>query len=184
MACRMPSQNSHATAGFGGNVVYALAESRLGLVLAARSARGICAILLGDDPGKLVAELRDAFPDAAQAKPNAASACVAEAVRLVNEPWRTVDFPLDIGGTDFQRRVWAELAKIPPGVTESYAEIARRIGAPKALRAVAGACAANILAVAIPCHRVLRSNGSLSGYRWGMARKKALIDSEKAGAST
>ena len=96
----------------------------------------------------------------------------------MEEPWRKFDLPLDIRGTEFQRQVWRELREIPPGTTTTYTEIARRIGAPKALRAVAGACAANVLAIAIPCHRVVRSNGSLSGYRWGLERKRQLIQRE------
>jgi AraC family transcriptional regulator of adaptative response/methylated-DNA-[protein]-cysteine methyltransferase len=165
-----------------GEVAFALGRSSLGEVLVARGANGICAILLGDEPKSLVRDLgalytRDRLIGSEDASLLAA---VQAAERAVEEPWRKFDLPLDIGGTEFQRRVWRELREIPAGTTTSYTEIARRIGAPKALRAVAGACAANVLAIAIPCHRVLRSNGSLSGYRWGMERKRKLIELEQS----
>ncbi|MFV0624597.1 bifunctional DNA-binding transcriptional regulator/O6-methylguanine-DNA methyltransferase Ada [Sphingomonas sp. ac-8] len=158
---------------------FAVAGTSLGRLLVAASAAGIAALLLGDDDADLVEELRGRFPQA-QLEPagDDLSGQVAQAVALVEAPATAVDLPLDIRGTAFRRRVWEALRAIPPGATASYAEIARRIGAPEAVRAVAGACAANAHAVAIPCHRVLRSDGALSGYRWGIARKRALLDRE------
>ena len=167
----------------GSEIVFALGRSSLGEVLVARGGNGICAILLGDEPQRLIRDLgavfaRDRLIEVAS--PDAALvSAVEQAVQAVEAPWRKFDLPLDIRGTEFQRLVWRELREIPAGTTTSYTEIARRIGAPKALRAVAGACAANVLAIAIPCHRVLRSNGSLSGYRWGMERKRQLIEREQ-----
>lgn len=152
----------------------------LGRLLVAASARGVTAILIGDDDGALVAELRRAFPNAElDAAPDAFASLVADVVRLVERPCDAPDLPLDIRGTAFQHRVWQALAAIPVGETVTYADVARRIGAPRAVRAVARACAANTLAVAIPCHRVVRSDGGLSGYRWGIDRKRALLDREK-----
>jgi AraC family transcriptional regulator of adaptative response/methylated-DNA-[protein]-cysteine methyltransferase len=165
----------------GSEIAFALGRSSLGEVLVARGADGICAILLGDDPKSLIRGLGEIFiRDRFEHRLDAPLAeAVEAAVQAVDEPWRKFALPLDIRGTEFQRRVWRELREIPAGTTTSYTEIARRIGAPKALRAVAGACAANVLAVAIPCHRVVRSNGSLSGYRWGMERKRQLIEREQ-----
>jgi AraC family transcriptional regulator of adaptative response/methylated-DNA-[protein]-cysteine methyltransferase len=158
---------------------YALSESALGQVLVAQSERGICAILLGDDPGRLVEELRQKFPHAALAEAgDDFQKVVAEVVRLVEHPERGLSLPLDLHGTAFQQRVWLALREIPAGATCSYAEVARRIGQPKAVRAVAGACAANSLAVAIPCHRVIASDRKLAGYRWGVERKRALLARE------
>ena len=166
----------------GSDIAFALGRSSLGEVLVARGANGICAILLGDDPKSLVRDLGALFARDRLIRTEDAplSAAVQTAEQAVEEPWRKFDLPLDIRGTEFQRRVWRELREIPAGTTTSYTEIARRIGEPKALRAVAGACAANVLAIAIPCHRVVRSNGSLSGYRWGMERKRKLIEREQS----
>ncbi len=176
---RKGSKANSRTTG-AAELAYALGRSTLGSVLVAQGPLGVSAILLGDDPARLVRDLRKAFPEARLVESEAALAgALAQAIGLVEEPWRTLDLPLDIGGTEFQRRVWRLLREIPSGTTVSYAEIARRLGAPLALRAVAGACAANILALAIPCHRVLRANGSLSGYRWGMERKRLLIEREQ-----
>jgi AraC family transcriptional regulator of adaptative response/methylated-DNA-[protein]-cysteine methyltransferase len=168
----------------GSEIVFALGCSSLGKVLVARGAHGICAILLGDEPQRLIRDLgalfaRDRLIEVGTREDAALLSALHAAEQAVEAPWRKFDLPLDIGGTEFQRRVWRELREIPAGTTTSYTEIARRIGAPKALRAVAGACAANVLAIAIPCHRVLRSNGSLSGYRWGMERKRQLIEREQ-----
>lgn len=161
---------------------YAVGRSSLGEVLVAQGGAGVCALLLGDGPERLIRELNDLFPDRRLARDDDALAeKLAAAIDLAERPWSECSLPLEIGGTEFQRRVWRELRGIPPGVTTSYSDIAKRIGAPGALRAVAGACAANVLAIAIPCHRVLRSNGSLSGYRWGMERKRQLIERERAG---
>src|ERR1700684_213564 len=150
-------------------------------VLVAATNKGVCAILLGDDPHALVHDLQDRFPRAEFKGGDAEfERMVAEVVGLVEAPGQRLDLPLDIRGTAFQQRVWAALSAIPSGKTATYAEIARAIGQPKAVRAVAQACGANPLAVAIPCHRVGRSDGDLSGYRWGVERKRKLIDREAA----
>ncbi|HET7559027.1 MAG TPA: bifunctional DNA-binding transcriptional regulator/O6-methylguanine-DNA methyltransferase Ada [Limnochordia bacterium] len=158
---------------------FAVGECSLGAILVAQSERGICAITLGDDPERLVRELQDRFPRAKLigGDPDFEQV-VARVVGFVEAPAGEFDLPLDVRGTAFQRRVWEALRSIPAGATVSYSEIARRIGAPQAARAVAGACAANRLAVAIPCHRVVRNDGDLSGYRWGVARKRALLEKE------
>ncbi|MGO8740235.1 methylated-DNA--[protein]-cysteine S-methyltransferase [Rhodoblastus sp.] len=166
-------------------IAFAASPSSLGKVLVARRSDGVCAILLGESDERLVRELGAIFPDAPREKrQEALRPELAAAVALAEKPWTGFQPPLAIGGTPFQMRVWAALRDIPAGATISYAEIARRIGAPSALRAVAGACAANILAIAIPCHRVLRSDGTLSGYRWGLERKRMLIDREKRATAT
>ena len=158
---------------------FAVGLCSLGSILVAMSPRGICAILLGDDPDILVRDLQDRFPKAELIGGDVGfERHVATVVGFVDAPGRTLDLPLDIAGTAFQRRVWEALRAIPVGHTASYAEIATTIGLPRAVRAVAQACAANALAVAIPCHRVVRSDGGLSGYRWGVARKRALLDAE------
>jgi AraC family transcriptional regulator, regulatory protein of adaptative response / methylated-DNA-[protein]-cysteine methyltransferase len=158
---------------------FAVGQTSLGAILVASSARGVAAILLGDDPDELVRDLQDRFPKALLigADPGY-EALIAKVVGLVETPGRGVDLPLDVRGTAFQQRIWQALRKIPAGKTVSYAELARRIGSPKAVRAVAGACAANNLAVAIPCHRVVRTDGSLSGYAWGVERKREMIRRE------
>jgi len=165
--------------GAGVEIRFALGQCTLGAILVAQSRRGICAIALGDDPDILLRDFQDRFPAAELIGGDAAfETLVARVVGLVEAPGIGLDLPLDIRGTAFQQRVWQALRQIPPGSTASYAQIARRIGAPQASRAVAAACAANEIAVAIPCHRVLRSDGALSGYRWGVARKRALLDRE------
>lgn len=160
---------------------FAFAPTSLGHLLVAASAVGIAALLLGDDADALVADLRRRFANA-RLEPGGDdfAAMVSQVVAFVEAPAATLDLPLDIRGTAFRRRVWEELRAIPAGATASYAEIAERIGAPQAVRAVASACAANAHALAIPCHRVLRSEGALSGYRWGTDRKRALLDREAA----
>ena len=161
---------------------FALGQCALGAILVAQGARGICAISLGDDPEALLRELQDRFPQARLIGNDAEfEALVARVIGFVEAPGIGLDLPLDIRGTAFQERVWQALRQIPVGETASYAEIARRIGRPGSARAVAQACAANRLAVAIPCHRVVRDDGALSGYRWGVARKRALLERE-AGA--
>ncbi len=167
--------------GEGASIRFAVGEASLGAVLVAATNRGVCAIMLGDDPDLLVRQLQDRFPRAELRGGDAAfERMVARVVGLVEAPGERLDLPLDIRGTAFQQRVWQALCAIPPGKTMSYAEIARAIGRPKAVRAVAQACAANPLAVAIPCHRVVRTDGDLSGYRWGVERKRALLDREAA----
>jgi len=160
---------------------FAVGECSLGSILVAASAKGIAAILLGDDPNALVEDLQDSFPKAklVGADPSF-EALVAQVVGLIETPANRFDLPLDVRGTAFQQRVWKALTRIPSGKTASYSDIARKLGEPKATRAVAGACAANKIAVAIPCHRVVRNDGALSGYRWGVARKSALLEREKA----
>jgi AraC family transcriptional regulator, regulatory protein of adaptative response / methylated-DNA-[protein]-cysteine methyltransferase len=158
---------------------FAIGECSLGAILVARSARGLCAIQLGDDPQALLRELQERFPVAKLLggdKPFERQ--VAQVIRFVDSPRLGLKLPLDVRGTAFQQRVWQALQKVPVGATVSYADIARRIGAPKSVRAVGQAIAANSLAVAIPCHRVIRSDGALSGYRWGIERKRALLDRE------
>lgn len=158
---------------------FAVGECSLGSILVAASVRGVCAILLGDDPDALARDLQDRFPRATLVGGDVAfERLVAKVVGFVEAPRLGLDLPLDVRGTAFQQRVWQALRRIPAGETASYTEIARRIGAPKAVRAVAGACAANALAVAIPCHRVVRNDGGLAGYRWGVERKRALIERE------
>lgn len=165
--------------GAGAVIRFAVADSSLGAILVAQSQRGICAILLGDDPDRLVRDLEDQFPNAQLVGADGDfERLVAQVVGFVEAPGIGLNLPLDVRGTVFQQRVWRALRGIPAGETVSYAEIARRIGAPKAVRAVAGACAANHIAVAIPCHRVVRRDGELSGYRWGVERKRELLRRE------
>ncbi len=160
----------------------AVGECSLGAILVAAAERGVCAILLGDDPEELLHDLERRFPRAELVVGDAEfEGIVARVVALVERPGAGAEIPLDIRGTAFQQRVWEALRKIPPGSTSTYAEIAHAIGAPAAVRAVAGACAANPLAVAIPCHRVVRKGGQLSGYRWGIERKRALLERERVG---
>jgi AraC family transcriptional regulator, regulatory protein of adaptative response / methylated-DNA-[protein]-cysteine methyltransferase len=160
---------------------FAVGQCSLGAILVASSKKGVVSILFDDEPDALVCMLQDRFPNAhlIGADENYEQ-LVASVVGLVESPGANADLPLDVRGTVFQRKVWQALRKIPAGNTASYAEIARRIGAPRAVRAVAGACAANNLAVAIPCHRVVRNDGSVSGYRWGVERKRALLEREAA----
>ncbi len=169
--------------GAGADIRFAIGACALGAILVAQSAIGVCAIALGDDPDALARELQDQFPHARLIGGDADfERRVAEVVGFVEAPRLGLDLPLDLRGTAFQQRVWQALRDIPPGTTASYADIAQRIGAPKSVRAVAQACGANRLAVAIPCHRVVRSDGGLSGYRWGVERKSALLQRE-AGAA-
>lgn len=168
--------------GSGTDIHFAVGQCTLGAILVAESQRGICAILLGDDPDALVQDLQKRFPNASLTGDDADFAQrVAQVVGLVEAPGLGVDLPLDIRGTAFQERVWQALRTIPPGSTISYAELADRIGSPTAVRAVANACGANWLAVAVPCHRVVRRDGDPSGYRWGVERKQALLKRERQG---
>jgi len=158
---------------------FAIGESSLGSILVAASTRGVCAISLGDDPEKLAREFQDRFPLAQLIGGDAEfEDWVAKVVGYVDNPAIGLNLPLDIRGTAFQQRVWQALRDIPIGSTATYTEVAKRIGAPKSARAVARACATNVLAIAIPCHRVVRTDGSLSGYRWGVERKRALLKKE------
>ena len=165
--------------GAGQDIRFAIAECWLGLVLIAASEKGVCAILFGDDPEELRCDLQDQFPRARLiGSDKSFEELTAKVIAFVEAPGQGLDLPLDIRGTAFQHRVWHALRRIPVGSTASYAEIAEKIGAPKAVRAVARACATNRIAVAIPCHRVVRSDGGLSGYRGGVERKRALLAKE------
>ena len=167
--------------GDGAAIRFAVGECSLGAILVAATEKGVCAIELGDDPDALVRELQDRFPKAKLIGGDAQfETLIAKVVGFVETPAQGLDLPLDIRGSAFQQRVWRALRDIRPGSTATYSEIAKRIGRPKAVRAVAQACAANALAVAIPCHRVVRTDGSLSGYRWGVERKRALLQREAA----
>lgn len=158
---------------------FAVGQTSLGAVLAASSSTGITSILLGDDPDGLVRDLQDRFPAARLIGADRDyESLVAKVVGFVEIPAKGLSLPIDMRGTAFQRRVWQALQLIPVGKKVTYAEVARRIGRPTAVRAVASACAVNNLAVAIPCHRVVRTDGSLSGYAWGVERKRALLDRE------
>lgn len=165
--------------GANTDIRFALAECSLGSILVASSEKGICAISIGDDPQSLLKELQDRFPHAILTGGDAAfESMVALVIGFIEMPKLGLDLPLDIQGTVFQQRVWQALRQIPAGRTVTYTELARLIGMPRAIRAVASACAANTLAVAIPCHRVVRLDGSLSGYRWGVEIKRSLLDKE------
>ncbi len=165
--------------GKGAKIYFALAICSLGDILVAQSEKGICAILLGDDPNKLLQDLQDKFQNAELIGADAQfEQVVSRVIGFIEAPEIGLDLPLDIRGTAFQQRVWQALRDIPVGVTVSYSDIAQRIGSPKAVRAVAGACAVNMLAVVIPCHRVVKNDGALSGYRWGVERKRALLERE------
>ena len=161
------------------DIFFAIGECSLGSILVAQSEKGVCSILIGDDPQLLLRDLQDRFPKANLIGDESHyQEMIAKVVGLIENPGVGLDLPLDIRGTAFQQRVWNALQQIPPGSTATYAEIAAKIGRPKAVRAVAQACGANALAVAIPCHRVIRNDGSLSGYRWGVERKRVLLERE------
>ena len=171
--------SSYRAGGSEAEIRFAIGACTLGAILVAATARGVCAILLGDDPEALAHDLERRFPRAQLVGADAGfEQLVAQVVGLVEQPQLGSELPLDIRGTAFQQRVWKALRRIPAGRTASYRDIARRIGAPRSVRAVAQACAANALAVAIPCHRVVRTDGDLSGYRWGVERKRTLLDRE------
>jgi AraC family transcriptional regulator of adaptative response/methylated-DNA-[protein]-cysteine methyltransferase len=170
-----------AKGGAGEHIRWEVAKSILGPTLVAATERGVCAILFGASRSAVHAELSERFPRAQleRAESNSEfSGWVTRAIALIENPHGAAELPIDVAGTAFQRRVWSALRQVPAGTTTTYADIAKRIGQPTAARAVAGACAANPVAVAIPCHRVLASDGSLSGYRWGKQRKQALLDRE------
>ncbi|MBF6030932.1 bifunctional DNA-binding transcriptional regulator/O6-methylguanine-DNA methyltransferase Ada [Pseudomonas sp. P115] len=166
--------------GTNSEILFAVGQCSLGAILVAQSRRGVCAILLGDEPDKLVRDLQDQFPKANLVGADRSfEQVVAQVVGFVEAPALGLNLPLDLRGTAFQQRVWQALREIPLGSTASYGQIAELIGAPTSFRAVAQACGANSLAVAIPCHRVVRSNGDLSGYRWGVERKRQLLERER-----
>jgi AraC family transcriptional regulator, regulatory protein of adaptative response / methylated-DNA-[protein]-cysteine methyltransferase len=161
------------------DIHFAIGECSLGSILVATSGRGVCSILIGEDPVSLIQNLQDQFPKANLIGDESGyEDIVAKVVGLIEKPGVGLNLPLDIRGTAFQQRVWKALQQIPVGSTASYTDIAKQIGMPKAVRAVAQACGANALAVAIPCHRVIRNDGALSGYRWGVERKRALLERE------
>ncbi len=162
------------------NIFFTMGECSLGSMLVAQSARGVCSILIGEDPMRLEQDLRHRFPKANLVPSvNGQEAIVAQVAGLIEKPGAGLGgLPLDVRGTAFQQLVWDALQRIPPGSTATYSDIAKQIGMPGAVRAVAGACGANALAVAVPCHRVIRNDGSLSGYRWGIERKRALLARE------
>ncbi|MGX1018351.1 AraC family transcriptional regulator of adaptative response/methylated-DNA-[protein]-cysteine methyltransferase [Pseudomonas sp. Y3 TE3536] len=172
---------AYRAGGQGATIRFALGQCSLGAILVAQSEKGICAILLGDDPEPLLHALQDQFPNARLiGGDNEYERVVAEVVGFVEAPALGLALPLDVQGTAFQERVWQALREVPAGCRVSYTDIAERIGAPKAVRAVAMACAANRIAVAIPCHRVVRRDGDISGYRWGVERKQQLLTRETA----
>jgi AraC family transcriptional regulator of adaptative response/methylated-DNA-[protein]-cysteine methyltransferase len=174
--------STYRNGGAGVRILFAVGECTLGSVLVACSKVGVCAILLGDDPEPLLEDLQARFPNADLVGGDEAfETLVAMVVGFVDAPNNGLGLPLDIRGTAFQERVWQALRDIPAGETASYRDIAEKIGSPTSHRAVAQACGANNLAVAIPCHRVVRSDGGLSGYRWGIDRKKQLLEMEMAG---
>ncbi len=170
----------YRTGGQETRIQFAVAHCWLGVILVAGTKIGICALLLGDDPQVLIDDLQTRFPNSdLVGGDDRFDQVVATVIELVSSPMQKWSLPLDIRGTAFQHRVWEALRQIPPGSTASYTEIAHRIGQPTAVRAVGHACAANAMAVAIPCHRVVRSDGSLSGYRWGIERKSELLRRER-----
>ena len=170
--------------GVGATIRFAIARSSLGSILVAATDKGVCAISIGNKPDELLRDLEDTFPKAQLiGGDDGFDALVAKVVGFIEAPRRGLDLPLDIRGTAFQEQVWQALRDIPPGETRTYSEIAERIGRPRAVRAVAQACASNRIAVAIPCHRVIRTDGALSGYRWGVERKENLLDREREARS-
>ena len=165
--------------GTGEIIRFAIGQCSLGAILVAASEKGVCCITLGDDPEFLLADLQHRFRKAELVGGDGEfEKLVATVVGFVEAPQLGLDLPLDVRGTAFQQRVWQALREIPAGATASYSQIAEKIGSPQAVRAVAGACAANSIAVAIPCHRVVRHDGQLSGYRWGVERKRMLLQRE------
>jgi AraC family transcriptional regulator of adaptative response/methylated-DNA-[protein]-cysteine methyltransferase len=167
-------------AGGKGEILrFAIGECSLGAILVAASEKGVCCVSLGDSPEPLLADLQNRFRNAELVGGDGNfEKLVSRVVGIVETPTPAIDLPLDVRGTAFQQRVWEALRKIPVGSTASYTEIANTIGCPKSVRAVANACGSNPIAVAIPCHRVVRNDGNLSGYRWGVERKRTLLDRE------
>lgn len=162
------------------DIQYAVRQTSLGLVQVAQTEEGVCSIVLGDTEDEMMQELQERFPGKRLEHVESDSGGWADVVvRYIESPVGTINVPLAIEGTAFQRDVWEALCAIPAGKTLSYTEVAHHIGRPKAVRAVAGACAGNKIAVVIPCHRVVRSDGSISGYRWGVERKRLLLEREQ-----
>jgi AraC family transcriptional regulator of adaptative response/methylated-DNA-[protein]-cysteine methyltransferase len=157
---------------------YVIGDCALGAILVAESARGLCAILLGDAAGELVTDLQRRFPRARLVPGGVEPGGLLKVAELIVSPASVLDLPLDLRGSEFQQRVWRALREIPAGTTQTYGEVAQRIGAPQSAKEVGEACAANALAVAVPCHRVVRKDGGLAGYRWGVRRKRALLAQE------
>ncbi|MCI4664557.1 MAG: bifunctional DNA-binding transcriptional regulator/O6-methylguanine-DNA methyltransferase Ada [Neomegalonema sp.] len=175
------SASARRKGGKGVRILFAIGQCSLGAVLVASSAKGVCALLLGETPDAVLSDLQSRFPDADLVGDDEAyQTLIGTVIAFVDEPARGLELPLDIRGTAFQRRVWEVLQQVPAGETTTYQEVATRVGAPAAVRAVAQACGANNLAIAIPCHRVVRKDGALSGYRWGVERKRALLQKEEA----
>jgi O-6-methylguanine DNA methyltransferase len=175
-----PSAGQHDAPA--GDIAFATGPSALGTVLVARSTRGVCAILIGSEAGELIADLAPRFPENKLVSDHQKlEGDLEKIIGFIENPGAGLDLDLDIYGTPFQRRVWDALCAIPSGRIVTYAALSRRIGEPDAIRAVANACAANALALAIPCHRVIRSDGTISGYRWGVERKRALLAREAQG---
>lgn len=179
----MPAESAPSSfrpdTGAGETIRFAVGAGSLGAVLVAESARGLCAILLGDRPEGAIRELESRFPDARLLRDDPGlDPSLRQVVAFVEDPARGLDLPLDLRGTPFQHQVWQALRDIPAGATASYSAIAAQIGAPKEAYAVGEACAANVLAVAVPCHRVVRKDGTLAGFRWGFKRKRALLTRE------
>jgi AraC family transcriptional regulator of adaptative response/methylated-DNA-[protein]-cysteine methyltransferase len=163
-----------------GQILFSTAQCVFGMVLVARSERGVCAILLGDDPRQLERDLRQRFPhDEVRDAHFGLEPLVAEVARFLAAPRARLELPLDLRGSALERRVWLALREIPPGSTETYSDVARRLGVAATAKEVGEACATNPLALAVPCHRVVRKDGSLGGYRWGLRRKRALLERER-----
>jgi AraC family transcriptional regulator of adaptative response/methylated-DNA-[protein]-cysteine methyltransferase len=179
---QLAAETTHRDAESQAEIRFAVGECSLGSILVAKSERGVCAILLGDNSEELARALQTRFPRATFVSGGAEfEQLVSQVAGFVEAPGPGLDLPLDVRGTAFQQRVWQALREIPAGETASYADIANRIGSPASVRAVARACGANALAVAIPCHRVVGNDGALSGYRWGVDRKRALLEREARG---
>jgi AraC family transcriptional regulator of adaptative response/methylated-DNA-[protein]-cysteine methyltransferase len=177
--CAPANAARHSRSGAAAAVRYATAQTPIGCVLVARSDKGVRAVLLGDDAGRLAEDLKSRMPGAKLEDGDDACAYIAATLAAhVEDPSVPLDFTLDAQGTPFQKRVWKALRAIPAGMTISYGELARQVGAPESVRAVASACGANPIALAVPCHRVVSKDGSLGGYRWGVERKRALLEKE------
>lgn len=173
------NKSRHTPSGTPELIRFTIGSSSLGSLLIAASMKGICCITLGDDSGPLVADLKKRFKNLNVVEDDdALKKFLTQVIEFVETPRSDLDLPLDVRGTEFQQRVWQALLKIPFGTTTSYSSVAHMIGSPNSVRAVASACGANSISLAIPCHRVVRSDGQLSGYRWGIERKHALLARE------